>query len=254
MDLNSTKKIKINNPEELEISYFELGEGETILFIPGGGIDSYYYKAFLVDLAKYFKVYAINLPGYLGSTNSKLQLTDDYFSELIKSILDELKISKANIAGHSMGGGIALKFSQKYPDRINNLFLVAPLIRNFKQWRIFFGARVVLSYIVDNLRDPQNYLPFLYVVKLNIIRFFHLMKHLSYSTKFVDIIPEQIKNKGIIFIGKQDLIFGYKGMYELLSRIPNVKLISRNEGHDIMFSSKDFVIEEIRNQINSKDQ
>ena len=43
-----------------------------------------------------------------------------------KSLLDELKIKKANFVGHSMGGQIWIQFDMMYQERIDKLILVLP--------------------------------------------------------------------------------------------------------------------------------
>jgi len=43
----------------------------------------------------------------------------------LAGLLDHLKIEKILLAGHSMGGYIALAFSKKYPQRVSGLGLVA---------------------------------------------------------------------------------------------------------------------------------
>ena len=45
---------------------------------------------------------------------------DDYASD-IAGLLDILGIQKAAIAGHSMGGYVALAFARLYPERVNGL-------------------------------------------------------------------------------------------------------------------------------------
>jgi pimeloyl-ACP methyl ester carboxylesterase len=43
-----------------------------------------------------------------------------------KNLLDELKIQKVNLVGHSMGGQIGIQFDLMYPERIDKLILVSP--------------------------------------------------------------------------------------------------------------------------------
>jgi 3-oxoadipate enol-lactonase len=49
---------------------------------------------------------------------------DDYASDIV-NLLDRLNIQKAAIAGHSMGGYVALAFARLYPERISGLGLVS---------------------------------------------------------------------------------------------------------------------------------
>ena len=49
---------------------------------------------------------------------------DDYAAD-IAGLLDQLGIQKTAIAGHSMGGYVALAFASLYPDRVSGLGLVS---------------------------------------------------------------------------------------------------------------------------------
>jgi len=49
---------------------------------------------------------------------------DDFASD-IAGLLDHLGISKTAIAGHSMGGYVALAFARLYPERVSGLGLIA---------------------------------------------------------------------------------------------------------------------------------
>ncbi len=59
----------------------------------------------------------------LGKSTAKTYIEDS--AEDLKLILDERKIKKAVIVGHSMWGLIALQFYKKYPQRVAGLVLVS---------------------------------------------------------------------------------------------------------------------------------
>lgn len=66
---------------------------------------------------------APDLPGHGRSPGPGRQSVAAYAADII-TLLDALKINRAIIAGHSMGGGIALKMALTYPDRVAGLILV----------------------------------------------------------------------------------------------------------------------------------
>jgi pimeloyl-ACP methyl ester carboxylesterase len=59
----------------------------------------------------------------LGKSTAKTYIEDS--AEDLKQILDERKVKKAVIVGHSMWGLIALQFYKKYPQRVAGLVLVS---------------------------------------------------------------------------------------------------------------------------------
>ncbi len=62
-------------------------------------------------------------PGHGRSPGPGRQSVAAYAADII-ALLDALKINRANIAGHSMGGAIALTTALTYPDRVAGLILV----------------------------------------------------------------------------------------------------------------------------------
>ena len=72
-----------------------------------------------------YQVITIDILGH-GKTDSPTDLSRykiDRVARDIASILDEVGISKAYIAGYSMGGRLALSFAMYYPERVNGLLL-----------------------------------------------------------------------------------------------------------------------------------
>ncbi len=108
----------------------------TILFIHGVGSNAYMYNktAGLLQEATQAEVYAIDLRGHGQSEGSSgdvdyiNQYVDD-LADIISSIRKEKPNGKIIVAGHSMGGGIALRYGMekkyKQPD---GFLLFAPLI------------------------------------------------------------------------------------------------------------------------------
>ncbi|MBS1782102.1 MAG: alpha/beta hydrolase [Bacteroidetes bacterium] len=75
-------------------------------------------------LSKDFLLVIPDLPGSGNSTLAAEKTSMELLSEGIKEILDAEKISKAVIAGHSMGGYVSLAFAEIYPSYVQGLSLV----------------------------------------------------------------------------------------------------------------------------------
>lgn len=95
-------------------------------------------------------VYAVDLPGHGRSSGTGLVAITDYAS-CIWQFLEALQIERAVIAGHSMGGAIAMQVALDRPQRIAGLVLVGT------------GARLrVLPAILDGiLSDPASTVEFI---------------------------------------------------------------------------------------------
>jgi pimeloyl-ACP methyl ester carboxylesterase len=68
-------------------------------------------------------------PDLLGHGRSD-KLRGDYsvgaHANTVRDLLDALGHKRATFIGHSLGGGVVLQFAYQYPDRAENLVLVAP--------------------------------------------------------------------------------------------------------------------------------
>jgi pimeloyl-ACP methyl ester carboxylesterase len=69
------------------------------------------------------RVLTVDLPGHGKSTGPGRDTVADYAADLI-GLLDGLAIPRAVVAGHSMGGAIALQLGLSYPDRVAGLILI----------------------------------------------------------------------------------------------------------------------------------
>jgi pimeloyl-ACP methyl ester carboxylesterase len=65
-----------------------------------------------------------DLSGHASSTNAAGSTISDYAADML-ALLDALHIDTAIVAGHSMGGAIALHMALTYPQRVCGLILIA---------------------------------------------------------------------------------------------------------------------------------
>lgn len=113
--------------DEIRIAYSDQGKGsETILFIHG--LASYIpaWKNNVSALQTDYRCIAIDLPGYGKSSKGNYNVSMDFFAEVIHDFCVKLNIKNVVLAGHSMGGQIAISTALKYPDLVSKLILVAP--------------------------------------------------------------------------------------------------------------------------------
>lgn len=72
-------------------------------------------------------VYAIDVIGDFGRSKPDAAIKNRRDAEQwIVEILNELKLDKVDMAGHSMGGFLSLNFALAHPDRVSKLLLYAP--------------------------------------------------------------------------------------------------------------------------------
>lgn len=118
-------------PQKVELDgrvlrYFERGEGgEPLLLIHGFGGDLNNWLFNHEALAAGRRVIALDLPGHGESGKALAHGGLDELSGALLALLDHLDIERAHLAGHSMGGAVALNTARLAPRRVRSLSLLA---------------------------------------------------------------------------------------------------------------------------------
>lgn len=101
-------------------------EGPPVVLLHGGGIDSarFSYRHAIGALARGHRVFAPDWPGYGESERPDVEHTLGLYVGLLGPILDALELERTSLVGISMGGGAALGFSLRSPERVEKLVLV----------------------------------------------------------------------------------------------------------------------------------
>ena len=117
-----SKRIKLGS---LNIRYFSGGQGEPLVIIHGGGDGARAWLKSSEELSKYYSVYIPDLPGFghSQSANDKFHLPE--YVAFIEDFTQTLGIESFHLVGHSIGGGIALHYALKSPQKVKGLVLVS---------------------------------------------------------------------------------------------------------------------------------
>ncbi len=111
---------------KLNARYWAEGnQGSTVILIHGlgGFIENWWPN--IMTLAQQHRVYAVDLPGCgLSDKPADGAYTIQYFVQFIRDFMDALGIEHANLAGHSLGGGIVLQFVLTYPRLVDRMVLM----------------------------------------------------------------------------------------------------------------------------------
>lgn len=105
------------------LQYRKTGNGPAIVLLHGFPVSSLLWSRVWDNIGKHNTVIAPDLPGSGGSTGIA-NLSMELIADGVKAILDAEGISKAIIAGHSMGGYVCMAFAAKYPDMISGIAMV----------------------------------------------------------------------------------------------------------------------------------
>ncbi len=156
---------KIVTADNKKIHYIEKGAGRPVILIHGFLYNTIMWNKNIDELAKKFKVYAIDLWGWGYSQRLDANAYSfDLYSRQVIAFMDAMKIPRASLVGQSMGGGISVYTAAHNPDRIDRLILVAPAVIPYglpldaRIFKLPFVGEFMLSIpgdslLTDNLKN-----------------------------------------------------------------------------------------------------
>ena len=116
------KKVHVG---DIDIAYKMLGKGDPILLFNGASDDmDAWHPSFLEGLSSDHTVIAFDTRGIGNSTTGSKPYTYQQLANDSASLLDALKIPKADVMGYSLGSYIAEQLAIMFPDKVNSLLLV----------------------------------------------------------------------------------------------------------------------------------
>ena len=107
--LSDFKDLEINyftTNDDVKIAYWEAGEGEPIIFIPGWSANGAKYINVMYLLSKKYHVYVLDPRNQGLSQRVKYGNRISRYSMDLKQFVDHLNLSKVNFSGWSMGASV----------------------------------------------------------------------------------------------------------------------------------------------------
>lgn len=139
---------------DLDVAWFEAGRGDPLILIHGLADDHRAWRRAVPDLMLRRRVIMYDLRGHgetsLGSPDGTLrQLGDD-----LVALMDTIGVSRADVAGFSLGGTIAMRVGIDHASRVRGLVLVATSSRVGRTAAQWYTERVEMVDRDDpRLRD-----------------------------------------------------------------------------------------------------
>ena len=113
------------NVNGIRLAYERRGHGTPMVLLHGYPLDHHLWDEVAPLLEDTFDLILPDLRGFGGSSAVDSFYAMEDIAADIAALLDHLKIEKAAIVGHSMGGYVALAFARLYPERVRGLGLVS---------------------------------------------------------------------------------------------------------------------------------
>ncbi len=237
------------------IDYEIIGVGAPILFLHGWGMDKRImtgcFEPIFDNLNNFRRIY-IDLPGMGMSTAGDVTCSDDML-EILHSFAEEIVGEKFIIAGESYGGYLARGFVKQYPEMVNGIIFLCPLVYpgtrqgrveplkvirrddeflstlTKEQYDSFTYMNVVLTKSVYE-RYSKDIMP---AIEIQDRHFLDEVLDGSYYFD-VDEIEQPFEFPCLIVVGKQDTEVGYKDQFNLIKNFPNATYCAINgAGHNL---------------------
>ena len=100
------------------------GSGTPLVLLHGFPLDHTIWNQVVLLLEAHVRVLSPDLRGHGRSPAPQGVYTMELLAKDVAAMLDDLHVRRVVLAGHSMGGYVALAFAQAYPERVSALALV----------------------------------------------------------------------------------------------------------------------------------
>lgn len=126
--------------KDLKMAYMDIkpanANGKTVVLLHGKNFNAAYWRTTIQALTrKGFRVIAPDQVGFGKSSKATgYQYSFQQLALNTKALLDECKVEKIILLGHSMGGMLATRFTLMFPTRVEKLILENPI--GLEDWKL----------------------------------------------------------------------------------------------------------------------
>jgi pimeloyl-ACP methyl ester carboxylesterase len=146
----------------IEIFYEENGAGEPLLLIAGLACDHANWGKVIPLLASKHRVITFDNRGVGQSSAPSEPYTIGQMAEDVAGLLDAIGLRQVHVAGHSMGGQIAVELALSHPERVRTLMLLASCARVDERGKAVIESWGDLPRLVDPVTGIRLSLPWIY--------------------------------------------------------------------------------------------
>lgn len=155
----------ISQNQEMKMAYMDVypdrPNGKVVVLLHGKNFNGAYWKTTIEALTS--EGFRVIVPDQIGFGKSSkpmgYQFTFQQLAINTKALLDELKVEKIDLLGHSMGGMLATRFALMYPETINKLVLENPI--GLEDWKVVAPYvsidKAYPSFLKLNFETSKNY-------------------------------------------------------------------------------------------------
>ncbi len=115
---------------QLELYYETLGSGQPLVLIHGSLMTIGLLNDYPALLAQHRRVIAVELQAHGHTHDISRPLRYEFLADDIAALLDHLGLPQADLAGYSLGAGVALQVAMRHPGRVRRLIGISATYRS----------------------------------------------------------------------------------------------------------------------------
>ncbi|WP_330184192.1 alpha/beta hydrolase [Nocardia sp. NBC_01503] len=133
------------------LSYLQRGDsGPPVVMLHNAGSSHVIWTPQITALARKYRVYALDLPGYGSADQPESGYTLDRYAELVRQFLLDRQLSRVAMVGNCLGSAISLTLARRYPELFRAVVAINPLTES----TAMHGDLRVPARITRGLPDP----------------------------------------------------------------------------------------------------
>lgn len=105
--------------------YDEHGQGEPLVLVHGGAVDSRFFDQNVGPLAERFRVITTDLWGHGRTADREGPFSLESFATDVAALIERVAGGPAHVLGHSIGSAVALTLAMRRPDLVRKLVQVS---------------------------------------------------------------------------------------------------------------------------------
>jgi pimeloyl-ACP methyl ester carboxylesterase len=110
--------------DKYQVHHLVSGDGQSVVFLHGGASDCRDWFDTMAGLFRYCRMYAPDLLGFGRTDNPLEEYTLADFTGFVRAFVAQTCREPAVMAGHSLGGRIAIELALTSPEMVKSLILV----------------------------------------------------------------------------------------------------------------------------------
>lgn len=100
-------------------------DAPALILIHGSNASLFTWEGWAALLSHSFRVVSLDMPGHgLTGAVPSGDYSEEAMTQVVARVADGLHLARFAIGGNSMGGGVAARFAEEYPQRVTQLILV----------------------------------------------------------------------------------------------------------------------------------